>query len=119
MAGCFEVTEKTEEHGFPAGTYGGYNQWRKDLANRFNPYRGDGPPSPEGPFYELIWFADNEGTICQLAAANLLIAFRQHEVEYRAAHQTGTYEGDWFIEKYADWMRACELAADGGLIDFH
>lgn len=119
-AGCFELTDKTERHAFCAGSYGGYNRWRRDLADQFNPYRdnGDSPPSAEGPFYELIWFADNEGTLGQLAAINLLAAFRQHEVEYRAAH-LGTELGDYSVAKYADWMRACELAADGGLIDFH
>ena len=116
--GCFEVTEKTESHGFQAGSYSGYNAWRGDLAERFNPYRDNGQPSPEGPFYELIWFADNEGTIGELAAVSLLADFRQREAEYRAAH-LGTERGDYFVEKYAGWLRACELAADGGLIDFH
>lgn len=116
--GCFEVTEKTEDHGFRAGSYSGYNAWRRDLSERFNPARGNGQPSPEGPFYELIWFADNEGTICQQAAASLLSDFRQHEAEYRAAH-LGTGDGYWYIDKYVNWMRACELASDDGLIDFH
>lgn len=70
------------------------------------------------PFYELIWFADNEGVIAEVSAASLLSDFRQHEAEYAAAH-LGTEGGDYFVGKYADWMRACELAADGGLIDFH
>lgn len=119
--GCFEVTEKTESHGFRAGSYGGYNEWRRDLAARFNPYAdgGRGEPDPEKPFYELIWFADNEGTIAELTAASLLADFREHEVEYRAAHEPGSYSGDYDIERYLDWMRACELAADGGLINFH
>jgi hypothetical protein len=116
--GCFELTEKTEQHAFRAGSYGGYNRWRQDLADRFNPYRDNGRPGPEGPFYELIWFADNEGTIGELAATSLLGNFRQYEVEYRAAH-LGSEMGDYFVEKYADWLRACELAADSGLIDFH
>lgn len=125
VAGCFEITEKTEQYRFRAGSYSGYNRWRQDLAAQFNPYRpgegGDayGPPNLEGPFYELIWFADNEGTIAEPAAINLLADFRQYEAEYRAAHVSGTYDGDWFIEKYLDWTHACELAADGGLIDFH
>jgi hypothetical protein len=110
--GCFAVTAKTETH--RAGrSYGGYNQWRQDLADRFNPYRENGEPSPEGPFYELIWFADNEGTICQLAATTLLANFRQFEVEYAATHD------EWDVQYYRDFLRACELAADGGLIDFH
>jgi hypothetical protein len=115
--GCFEETEKTESHGFRAGSYGGYNAWRQDLADRFNPYRDNGQPSPEGPFYHLIWFSDCEGTIAQVAAAILLGDFRRHEVEYRTAH--GDTASDRYTQRYADWMRACELAADGGLIEFH
>lgn len=120
-AGCFEVTEKTEMHRFRAGSYSGYNRWRADLAERFNPYRKgqvDGapvtlPPSPEGPFYELIWFADNEGTLSELVATKLLGNFRQFEVEYAASHD------EYDVQRYRDWMRAFELAADGGLVDFH
>lgn len=79
--GCFQVTDKTKAHEFRAGSYSGYNAWRRDLAEQFNPYgpgAGTGglgdyiAPDPEKPFYELIWFADNAGTICELAAANLL-----------------------------------------------
>jgi hypothetical protein len=118
VCGCFEITEKTETYSFRAGSYSGYGRWRRDLADRFNPYRDNGQPSPEGPFYELLWFADNEGTIGELAAISLLADFRQYEVEYRAAH-LGAEVGDYFVQKYADWLRACELAADSGLIDFH
>lgn len=112
-AGCFEVTEKTETHRFRAGSYGGYNRWRADLAAEFNPFRASGPPSPEGPFYELIWFADNEGTIGELAATKLLGNFRQFEVEYAASHD------EYDVQRYRDWLRAFELAADGGLVNFH
>lgn len=109
IGGCYAHTEKTETHGFRAGSYSGYNAWRADLARQFNP-----ETSPNEPFYELTWFADNEGSIGELAAAELLADFRQHAAEYRP----GEY-GDWFREKYADWTRAFELAADGGLVDFH
>lgn len=111
-AGCFEITEQTRTHRF-GGPYGAYNRWRRGLADQFNPYRESGPPSPEGPFYELIWFADNEGTICEPAATKLLENFRHYEAEYAAAHN------EYDTARYRDWLRACELAADGGLIDFH
>jgi hypothetical protein len=115
--GCFALTEKTETHRFRAGSYGGYSRWRKELADQFNPYRtgpdGDRPPSPEGPFYELIWFADNEGTLSELAATKLLGNFRQFEVDYAASHD------EYDTERYRHWLRAFELAADGGLVDFH
>lgn len=119
--GCYETTDATEEHDFRAGSYGGYNQWRADLQEWFNPLR-----VTDGPFYELIWFADNEGSIGPEAAVDLLADFREHAAAYAAAHVedpvTGRYpagEGNWYRAKYQDWTRAFELAADGGLVRFH
>ena len=109
VGGCYAITEKTETHGFRAGSYGGYGVWRADLQKQFNPNR-----DPDGPFYELIWFADNEGTIGPDAAADLLADFREHAEQYKPGEHK-----DYFAAKYADWTRACELAADYGLIDFH
>lgn len=117
--GCFEITPETETHGFRAGSYGGYGQWRQDLASQFNPAplsfdRGPrmAKPDPELPFYELIWFADNEGCIGPDAARDLLADFREHATAY-APPQV------WSGEKYQDWTRAFELAANGGLVQFH
>jgi hypothetical protein len=107
-AGCFEITDKTETYRFRAGSYGGYNRWRADLREHYN-----SDLRPEGWFYELIWFADNEGTLCQPASAKLLDHFRRFEVEYAARHD------DYDTACYRDWLRAFELAADGGLVDFH
>lgn len=117
--GCFTATDRTETHGFRAGSYSGYGDWLQRLAELFNPYRRrDGRPSPRGPFYELIWFADNEGTIATEAARSLLADFRTHESVYIAAARSGAY-ADYNIGRYRDWTRACELAAADGLIDFH
>jgi len=120
--GCYEITDKTETHAFQAGSYGGYNHWRADLARQFNPApmtydRGPmmAEPDPDKPFYELIWFADNEGCIGELAAAELLADFRAHADRYDAGSDNPTY----MRAKYNDWMRAFELAADGGLVRFH
>jgi hypothetical protein len=110
--GCYAITDATQEHDFRAGSYSGYNVWRSDLARQFNPQIGDARPDPDLPFYELIWFADDEGTIGPIAARTLLGDFRSHADRYEPA-------GDYFREKYADWTTACELAADGGLISFH
>lgn len=123
MGGCYAITPETKTHRFRAGSYSGYNAWRNDLARQFNPYgpgKGTGrpgdvtAPDPAEPFYELIWFADNEGSIGPAAAADLLADFRQHAAEYRPGEG-----GDWFRKKYADWTTAFELAAAGGLVDFH
>lgn len=119
-AGCFEVTDATETYGFRAGSYNGYSLWRNDLAARFNPYRPYEPgtePDPGKPFYELLWFADNEGTLCTEAVRNLLDDFLEHSDAYAQALEND-YNGAYFIDRYADWTRACELAAENGLIDF-
>lgn len=119
LGGCYAVTPQTKTHRFRAGSYGGYNRWREDLARQFNPYRHDvdgGQPDPDLPFYELIWFADNEGCIGELAAIELLTDFREHALAY--APPDTDYLGH-YRERYADWTRAFELAADGGLVDFH
>lgn len=120
--GCYAITADTKVDGFHAGSYGGYNRWRRDLANQFNPYAGEEiaenglryplEPDPEKPFYELIWFADNEGTIGPEAAADLLVDFQNHA----SAYSPDLY---WMRALYADWTRAFELAADGGLVSFH
>lgn len=110
VGGCYATTDQTKTHDFRAGSYGGYNTWRADLQQQFNPNR-----TPDAPFYELIWFADNEGCIGPDAATDLLADFRQHANQYEPANDD---MGHW-RQKYQDWTRACELAADGGLIRFH
>lgn len=107
--GCYAFTAQTKTHDFRAGSYSGYNQWRDDLRRQFNP-----GTDPYGPFYELIWFADNEGSIGPDAARDLLADFRGYADRYQP---DGQY-ADYFRRKYQDWMLACELAADGGLISF-
>lgn len=107
-AGCYELTDATKTHGFPAGSYGGYHGWRQNLQEQFNPNR-----TPDGPFFELIWFADNEGTIGPDAARDLLADFREHTDRYQPFFQIPDQD------PYPDWTLACELAADNGLISFH
>lgn len=113
IGGCYAITEATETHDFRAGSYGGYNQWRADLQQQFNPER-----DPDGPFYELIWFADNEGCIGEIAAAELLADFRAHADRYESRVDPEWVSG-YGRQKYADWTRAFELAAAGGLVKFH
>lgn len=108
--GCFAVTAETVTHAFRAGSYTGYGRWRDDLRRQFNP-----GTDPDLPFYELIWFADNEGSIGPDAAKDLLADFREHAERY----DPGTEYPDYMRAKYQDWMTAFELAADSGLVDFH
>lgn len=109
LGGCYEITEDTVTYGFHAGSYGGYSQWRSALQMKYNPDRKE-----TEPFYELIWFADNEGTIGPLAAQNLLADFETYgpDLELGAAYQGWGGPFDSF-------HKACRLAAADGLISFH
>lgn len=117
-----------EEFDFRAGSYGGYNQWRDELAKlagypamRHAPSYG--PPrdlhaasawqADSGPFWELINFSDCEGTIGPKTSAKLAADFAAHQ-EKADAHAEG-----WFRELYAKWRKAFEMAADGGAVSFH
>ncbi len=109
--GCYAPTEATETHWFGAGSYSGYSTWRDDLRAQFNP-----TTNPDGPFFELIWFDDDQGTIGPAAAAELLADFQDPANAYRPAHDPRC---DRCCGNYANWTRAFELAARGGLVSFH
>lgn len=108
--GCYEITEDTVTHSFRAGSYSGYGRWRAALQEKYNPDRKE-----TEPFFELIWFADNEGTIGPLAAQNLLADFEAYGPDF----ELGDPNGDWSGGPFDDFHKACRLAAADGLIDFH
>lgn len=105
-----------ESHDFRAGSYGGYGVWRNWLAERagHKSARHVWENVSEGPFVELIHFADNEGYIGPAVSAKLAKDFAEHEEKILAA-------GDepWNADLYRAWRRAFEMAADGGCVDFH
>jgi hypothetical protein len=113
---------------FAAGSYSGYNDWRDQLAELAGypavlHEAGYKPPEMShsagaweveaGPFWELIKFADNEGTIGAAVAAKLAKDFAEFQPKADA------HADAWFRSKYADWRRAFEMAADHGAVDFH
>lgn len=104
--GCYAPTPGTEEYEAWSGSSTAYVRWRTHLRDQFNA-RTD----PDGPFYELIWFSDCEGTIGPGAALDLLADFTEHASDYRPPD-------DWHRAVFDGFTRACSLAADGGLIDF-
>lgn len=114
--GCFEITEKTETHGFRAGSYSGYNRWRDELRMAFNP-----DTAVEVPFHKLICFADNEGTLLTSACRDLLVDFETHREQWRD-HLVSRFDAPQtkhYAELYEDWAHAFKLAAECGLVDFH
>lgn len=117
----------TDSMGFRAGSYSGYSTWREQLAELAGypatPYTGFGEEqirhdsgawkATEGPFWELINFADNEGTIGPVVSAKLAQDF----AKFRDAAMN--HPDEWFREKYKDWQEAFEMASDNGAVDFH
>jgi hypothetical protein len=122
--GLYEYTERSEQHGFRAGSYSGYNWWREQLS-RFalnvapeevwhNPRRYRGKP-----FVELINFTDCDGRIGTKVAAKLAKDFRDHAgrtAEFAA--QFGAEEREYWLEVYQEFTRAFELAAQDGALRF-
>jgi len=109
--------EPDKSFGFRAGSYGRYNKWRDQLslmahgitAAEF--WKLDDQPSA---FRELIDFSDCEGVIGPVVAAKLAEDFAEYQPKADA------YGDDhYWREKYAEWRKAFEMAADGGAVDFH
>ena len=121
-----------ETFDFCAGSYGGYNTWRDQLAKfagyplTEHPDNDRGPShaaacwkGATGPFSELIDFADNEGVIGAEIAAKLAKDFASktdQEVLEFSERETGDH---WFAEQYRRWASAFTMAADGGAVCFH
>jgi hypothetical protein len=120
--GLYEYTERSEKHGFSAGSYSYYNGWRRRLcqfAHGVDPEEvWNNPRRHRGkPFVELIDFSDCDGRIGTQVSAKLARDFRDHHK--RAADYATTIENgsDWF-ELYQDFARAFELAAQDGVVRF-
>lgn len=106
-----------EGFGFRAGSYGGYNGWRAELARLAGysaDFHGTGWDVPEsGPFVELVNFSDCEGVLGPIVCAKLARDFAEWQ---ERADQWGDA---YWRQKYAEWRKAIEMAADGGAVSFH
>ncbi len=105
-----------DSFGFRAGSYGGYGEWRRQLASLVgirdldawwstNSGRGD-------PFAELIMFSDCEGSIGPVVCAKLAKDFAKWQ---RAA---GTLGDPYFLGRYNDWRKAFGFGSTGW-VGFH
>ncbi len=122
--GCYAETAATENHWFCAGSYTQYGRWRDQLAafaagvpacNVWaDPDRFRGSPC-----YELIHFSDCDGIIGPAVSAKLASDFaRYRDAARRYAEEHLGPDGEYWMAKYEDWMRAFTLAAQGGMILF-
>lgn len=124
------VYEFADSMDFRAGSYGGYSAWREELAKLagypltdHEAYGGHiekrhaagAWAATEGPFWELINFSDCEGVIGPTVAAKLARDFAEWDDRAKARGAALPF----FYEKYQEWHKAMEMAADGGAVDFH
>lgn len=112
-----------EDFAFRAGSYGGYSRFRDDLAKLagyqehptadHDRHAESAWEAGEGPFWEMIYFSDCEGTIGPKVSAKIAQDFSNHQIKADA------HEDEYFRERYSNWRKAFEMAAEGGAVDFH
>jgi hypothetical protein len=113
-------------HSFRVG-YGGFNDWRRDLAKFVGTTYEDviANRQPIGtPFVELINFYDNEGVIGPLVSAKLAADFVNNSSKYsdwlRDRDDDDEYGDNAFddLALYLDWTIAFIFAGDHGAVQF-
>ncbi len=117
-----------KEVGFCAGSYGGYNQWRDELAHfaEFEAHETDGYKYPHAetafnnlgvdkPFYELINFSDCEGVIGKDICVKLLKDFNDFQERAEQFETRCIY----FMKIYNSFIELLELAVYDGCLWFH
>lgn len=102
-----------EEFHFRAGSYGGYNQWRNDLALTVGwKSAEDAWAATSGPLWELINFSDCEGVIGPTTSKKLADEFANFQ------SQADAHPDDRFRYLYSCWRKAFEMASDDGCVRF-
>lgn len=113
--------------------YGAHGAWREDLATLAGypattvdrgygsvseMHSGGAWSSESGPFWELINFSDCEGTIGPVVSAKLAKDFAEWDERAKQYDQDNALDG-YFYKRFQEWRQAFDMAADGGLVDFH
>lgn len=116
---------------FRAGSYSGYNEWRRELClmalgvepevvwQNYEDYKGR-------PFVELINFSDCEGTIGPAVSRKLYNDFLEQETKiFQASRDRGhvkdfNWKESYFGDKYTFWKEAFRVAgSENGAVRFH
>lgn len=101
-------------NGFHAGGYGGYNAWRRWLAEQAGYVDNDafeGSLPADTPFLPLVNFSDCEGVIGPETSKRLAADF--------AAFADKVTGNEYHLAKFSAWRTAFETASDGGAVVFH
>lgn len=97
------------------GTHGDFRENLAQLAGFADAKEVWNDPRP-GPFVELINFADNEGVIGPAVARKLAADFADNHAE---AERRFAKDHPWMWSCYQKWEAACDMAGDGGALEFH
>lgn len=126
---AYLLTPQTEDLEFRAGSYGGYNTWKRELCfgvleHSLGYTREHQQEMKDKPLIELIHFPDNEGFIGPQTAAKLFADFRACADKFKRyiVDKFGKEEAwvaEQFLSNYRNFMTACSLASENGLIQFH
>lgn len=124
----------TAEDGMSFGTgYGAHGAWREELAklagypatpvdrgfgNPVKMHSGGAWSAESGPFWELINFSDCEGTIGPVVSTKLARDFAEWDERAKQHDEDAGLSGGLY-ERFQKFRQAFEMAADGGLVDFH
>ena len=145
--GSYEETPLTRVHRFSAGSYSGYNLFRKALAlctlgvDHHTVWEAE-DIYMNRPFFNLLNFSDCEGTIGPSYSEALFEDFRDNrdkfirnlkqeidftketenplamEPEFILDLDLSQDSIEYYIELYDNWMKAFELAKDDGIVEF-
>jgi hypothetical protein len=117
-----------ESFHFRAGSYSGYNSWRRALCEAIHgvsdvEFWKDEENFIGQPFYELINFSDCEGQIGPKVAEKLYQDFANPEnekkfLDYCKAKFETEYLEEFYQANWEDFKKAFEIARLGGLVQW-
>ena len=122
--GPYYETIRTKEFNFRAGSYSGYNTYRKMLSECFLGVTQDEVWANESqyegkPFYEQVNFSDCEGFIGPEVSAKLAKDYRDGRARWLEYLNGRMEDVGYYIEVYDKWTRAFELASQDGVLCFY
>lgn len=110
-----------DSYSFRAGSYSGYNRWRRLLCElwfKLPPESVWSGVVKSGPFVELINFSDCEGFIGPRTSSKLADDFATNK-DAILSRSGGSVDSERFACTYNDFARAFALAAGSGAVAFY
>jgi len=113
-----------EEYDWPAGSYSSYREFCEGLAKLCMVKLPEGvhAPLPAGDLFADIYFCSEKGVLDTNTCAGLwadFVTMRPRAVVYAKKLEAKEKEaGEYWLDKYDDWITGLELATDKGFVVF-